>query len=257
MEHPELEIWSAGKFRMSDVCNVEDTKRKMKVEVEERLYHDLARREWEGFLLTADERPTGRFYAVGPKVDAQDLKVLFYAPAPRKLPEQGLDDDDVIFDRNRLFYQSIYKDRLTAHRKMPGWEIYQRDGTPLTDSIEREDDRSRYFLPVLIWTTDGWVPTPEPSEISGLGEVTRRLKSNERRINHLAALLYLASYSADEFVTWQPYRNYAGHEGTTHHEGNGMDPAQAPALVIQKANRIVRARTCINIQKRLLENYYK
>lgn len=72
-------------------------------------------------------------------LDGADINHFLFFAAPGKSTIFGLDTGDVINDWPNLYRHEFHRDRLAEHRKIPGWDGYEKVKDTVYDAIEEFD----------------------------------------------------------------------------------------------------------------------
>lgn len=186
------------------------------------IYRSLGEAPLAVITTQNDTLPDESMYLVGPALSGLEVFAMFHFAAPSKV--FGYDLGDLLSDWPNLYEQPRHLERLTRHRTIPGWEIFERDRELILRVIRQsaQGEHIAAIIPVVridnYRTEPRWNYSPIPDAVE---QVVQPLPLASRPdvatfVPSLGPVL-LASYSPEITESWSKREGYgknAGHGGT-------------------------------------------
>ncbi len=222
------------------------------------MYKYLAYQDLTPFVIEGES--VRDFVVCGPRINGRELNGLLYFPAPYKF--YGFDLDDIVKDWTDLFRLKKFDKVLAAHRKMPGWEIFESSRIPMLSSLRSyqqrliqkkeaqftpEDyfPRKEVFIPVMRWKVDSYGNRRWIFDLNEDGVLDQLMLKYGKQVvgpemvSGLVGEFLMASYSPEVTRKWPASMDYMGHARDEEDGGRVMGPTQAPELLIRKTRELV------------------
>lgn len=192
----------------------------------EGLYREIAAREIRPTVMT-----DGSMVFVGPPIRGMELQALFHFAAPSK----SYGDFEFDYADTQQDWRSIYgpgesaKRRLAGHRRIPGWDIFEKHRERLLDFIREDHDKAPHqaidhVRPVIHLTDNEF-------GLDDLDDATAdMLGLNPGEGVPFLGPLLVAAYSPAITSTWPERLNYG--LKSTGEKTNNMGPTQVLPLTI-------------------------
>lgn len=137
MVNREPKLIFAGETSIKDLFGGIFPKRNLEKEPRgQEAYEEIARRPIYPYLATYPQSSSRGYLVLGPEVTGMDVNGLMYMTAEDYV--YGYDTRDIINDWHSLYENPRNAQRLDNHRKIPGWDIFERNRIDILKLIEKD-----------------------------------------------------------------------------------------------------------------------